>query len=162
MRHRDVFQINRTNPLTARLDYILTAVSNLQVALGVDYRDIAGREPTILQHISALALEVARYHPRTTNQQIAIRGAVPGQFVTVVVDNLHINAVDDAALFFEFGLFISLRQFLVMAEQGTGGAEGRHFGHAPGMNDFDAVLATQSFHHRRRTRRATDHRALET
>src|SRR5918992_1606250 len=55
----NVLQIDRADPLAARLDHVLRAVGDLDVAVGVDGADIPGGEPAIAQRIAALALEVA-------------------------------------------------------------------------------------------------------
>src|SRR5437764_1430284 len=57
MRHRDVLEVDRADPLAARLDHVLGAVGDPERALGVDRADVAGREPAILERITALALE---------------------------------------------------------------------------------------------------------
>jgi hypothetical protein len=53
MRHRDVFQVDRTDPLAAGLDHVLAAVGDLHEAVGVDGGHVAGREPAVLQHVAA-------------------------------------------------------------------------------------------------------------
>jgi hypothetical protein len=62
MAHGGVFQLDRADPFAARLDDVLGPVGQLQRAVGMDYRNVAGIEP--LAGIDGfLALEVALDHP---------------------------------------------------------------------------------------------------
>src|SRR5260221_4287746 len=85
VRDRDVLQVDRADPLAARLDHVLGAVGDLDVAVGVDGADVAGREPALLQRIAALALEIALDHPRPAHLQVAEGLAVPRQLLPVLV-----------------------------------------------------------------------------
>src|SRR4051812_13040810 len=99
MRHRDVLEVDRADPFTARLDDVLRAVGDPQGAFGVDRADVAGREPAaVLQRIAALALEVALDHPRPAHLEVAESLSVPRQLLPVLIDDAHVDAVDAAAL----------------------------------------------------------------
>src|SRR5437899_2617429 len=45
VRHRDALEVDRADPLAARLDHVLRAVGDLQDSVRVDGRHVAGREP---------------------------------------------------------------------------------------------------------------------
>src|SRR6266478_7997890 len=49
MSNGGIFQVDRTDPLAARLDQILDAVANLQDTARIDGRDIAGGKPAVPQ-----------------------------------------------------------------------------------------------------------------
>ena len=55
MRHRGILEVDRADPLAARLDHVLAAVGDLQVAVGVDRRDVAGVEPAVRRRPRRLA-----------------------------------------------------------------------------------------------------------
>jgi hypothetical protein len=60
VRHGEVLDLDRGDPLAARLDDILQPISELDVAVRVDGADIAGSEPSIfVNDLAALALEIA-------------------------------------------------------------------------------------------------------
>ena len=48
MRHNGVFQIDGADPLAAGFDQIFAAINELDMAIGIDARDITGAKPTIL------------------------------------------------------------------------------------------------------------------
>jgi hypothetical protein len=85
MRHRNVLEIDRTDPLAARLDDILAAARDLHATIGIDPGDIPGREPAAVQRIAAFVLEAAIDDPRPANQQITRREVVPWKFRAVLV-----------------------------------------------------------------------------
>jgi hypothetical protein len=62
--HLDVLEVDRTDPFAAGLDHVLAAVGDLHVAVGVNRRDVARREPAAVglvdERIAALTLEIAR------------------------------------------------------------------------------------------------------
>ena len=103
MGHRDVLDFDRADPLASRLDDVLAAVGDVHVAIGIDRRDVAGREPRHarlvgLQRIAAVGLVVLAHDPRSAHQQVAKGRAVPWQVAAVVADDLHVDAVEHAAL----------------------------------------------------------------
>ena len=48
MADREIFEIDRGNPLAAGLDHVLGAVGDLHVAVRIDGRDVAGIEEAVL------------------------------------------------------------------------------------------------------------------
>src|SRR5688572_13459005 len=161
VRDRDVLQVDRADPLAARLDHILRAIGDLDVALGVDGAHVAGRKPSVLQRIAALALEIALDHPRPAHLQVAERLAVPRQLAAVLVHDAVVDAENRAPLLALDRLALALRQLLLPRLERASGAERTHLGHPPGMQHLHAVLVLEGTDHRRRTRRAADHHALE-
>src|ERR1700741_4174537 len=71
VRDGDVLQIDRADPFAARLDHVLRAVGDLDVALRGDGAHVAGREPSPVHGIPARALDVALDHPRPAHLQVA-------------------------------------------------------------------------------------------
>src|SRR5581483_2645345 len=63
MSDRDVFELDGADPFAAGFDYVLRAVGDLDVAVGVERRDVAGREPAVAQRAAAFALEVTVRNP---------------------------------------------------------------------------------------------------
>src|SRR3954469_11420141 len=94
----DVLEVDRADPFAARLDHVLGAVGDLDVAVRIDGADIARREPAVLQRIAALGLEVAFDHPRAAHLQVAERLAVPRQVAAVLVDDAQVDTEERAPL----------------------------------------------------------------
>ena len=60
MADRDILDLDRGNPLTARFDDILRAVGDRHVAFRIERRDIAGIEPAFrIERARAFATEIA-------------------------------------------------------------------------------------------------------
>src|SRR6267142_2187629 len=98
MRDGDVLEVDRADPLAARLDHVLRAVGDLDVAVGIDGADITRGEPLVAQRIAALALEIALDDPRPAHLQVAEGLAVPRQLLAVLADDAQVDAEQRAAL----------------------------------------------------------------
>ena len=98
MADRDVLELDRADPLTARLDQVLAAVGDLQVAVGVDRGDVAGVEPAVGVGGVAVGPVVAAADPRPADQQLASRRPVPGQVASLPIDDPQVDAEQGAAL----------------------------------------------------------------
>src|SRR6266850_1720320 len=92
MRDGDVLEVDRADPLAARLDHVLRAVGDLDVAVGIDGADITRGEPLVAQRIAALALEIALDDPRPAHLQVAEGLAVPRQLLAVLADDAQVDA----------------------------------------------------------------------
>src|SRR5690606_8106522 len=166
MGERQVLEVDRADPFPAGLDDVLAAVGDLHVAIGVDRGDVARREPALAvlvvhQRIATLPLEVLLDHPGPASEQVAEGLAVPGHLLVVVVGDLEVDPEDHVALLLEDLLLLLLGQLEVLALQAAERAERRGLGHAPGVDDFHAVLVLEGPDHGRRAGRAADDRARE-
>src|SRR5688500_7083009 len=157
MRDGDVLEIDRADPLAARLDHVLRAVGDLDITLRIDGADIAGGKPAVLERVAALAFEVAFDHPRTPHLQVAERLAVPWQLASILVDDAQIHAEDGAALLRLERLALRFLKIRLTGLEGARGAERAHLGHAPGVQHLHAEVVLERANHRRRARRAADH-----
>src|SRR5688500_9926832 len=146
----DVLQVDGADPFAARLDHVLGAVGDLHVAVGVDGGDVAGREPALAQHLAALALEVAAGDPRAAHHQVAEALAVPGQLAAFLVDDLHVDAEDAAALLRLDGELRFLVELRLLGLERADGAERANLGHAPRVEQAHAVILLELAQHRRR------------
>ena len=76
MAHRQVLDLDRADPLAARLDHVLGAVGDGDEPIRVHVRHVAGAEPAVIvHHLAAGALEIARQHPRPAHLDLADRSA---------------------------------------------------------------------------------------
>ena len=155
--HRGVFQIDRADPLAAGFDDVLAPVGDPHKAVGIDRRDIAGMEPAIGLECGGgrlLILEIAADDPWTAHQQFADRFAVMRQRASLIVDDLHLDPKDRPP-----GLALDRHDRLgggiaVLRLRHGGGAERAHLGHAPALDDADAVPVLERVDQGRRHRRA--------
>src|SRR5579864_5346062 len=93
VRHGEVLDLDRGNPLAARLDDVLQPVGELLVAVGIDRSDVAGAKPAVLVDCAgALALEIARNHPVAPHLQFPDRNPVVRQVAPVAPDKLEVDA----------------------------------------------------------------------
>ena len=78
--HERVLERDRRDPLAARLDEVLRAVLDLDVAVRLDRDDVAGLEPAVVGPAVARLRRVVvrRRDPRSAHLELAHRGAVPG------------------------------------------------------------------------------------
>src|SRR5580693_7318915 len=77
MRHGEILDLDRGNPLAARLDDVLEPVGELHVTVGVNRPDVARAEPAALvDDLSTLALEIACDHAVSAHLQLADRNPV--------------------------------------------------------------------------------------
>ena len=161
VRNRDVLEVDGADPFAAGLDDVLGAIGNLHVAVGVDGRDVTGREPAVLQRIAALALEVRIGGPWPLHQQVAKGLAVIGQGLAIGIDDLHVDTEDHTTL---LGLHRILRLLVgidVLGLERGDRAERAHLGHAPGVQHLDAEILLERPDHRGRAGRTADHRGAQ-
>lgn len=104
----DVFEINAAYPFAAGFDHILAAICDLHVTLAIDHSHVTGREPSILQYLATLVLEISFDDPGSSHQQVAIGLTIPGKFFTIVIDDLHVDPEDRAPLLFKTSLLLVL------------------------------------------------------
>ncbi len=166
MRHGNVFHVDRADPLTTGLDHVFAAVGDLHEAFGVYGGNVTSRKPAptigvAAQRVAAFVLEVAGNHPRPAHQQVAAALAVPGQLPSVGVDDFHVDAEDRPTLLEQnLALLLGWQRELGIF-QCTHGAQGRHFGHAPGVQHRHPVALAEGLDHGRRTGRTPNYGALE-
>ena len=79
VRHDLVLELDRADPLAARLDHVLGAVAQLDVAVRIDGGDIAGLQPPVVGERlgGPLVVVVGRRDPRAAHLQLTRRLAVP-------------------------------------------------------------------------------------
>ena len=167
MRHRDVLEVDRADPFAAGLDHVLAAVGDLHDSRRRRWSPTSpvGNQPLAVDRDERRAASPLKYSlddPRPAHQQVAGGLAVPGQLLAVVVDDLHVDAEDGAALLLEQALLLLVRRARsVLGLQRAQRAERRHLGHAPGVDAPRRRTRPAACDHRRRAGRAADHRALE-
>ena len=92
MAGRDILYLDRADPFAARFDDILRAVGNLHIAFAVDRADVAGIEKAfIVEHIAALATEIAARDRRPLDHQPPRRLAIVRQPVAGAVSYTHLD-----------------------------------------------------------------------
>ena len=162
MADREIFQIDRGYPFAAGLDHVLGAVGDLHIAVRIDGRDIAGIEEAVLvEDFFILRLVIAARDRRSPDLQPPEGLAVPGLVAAAIVGDFHFDAEWRMAL---LDLDVEQRvafQIGIFGLDGAERAERRHLRHAPGMDDFDAVILFEFLGDRARTGRAADDHAFE-
>ena len=139
MGHRGVLEIDRADPFAAGLDHVLGPVGDLDVAIGVEPGDVAGRKPAVgVEHIAALAAEIAGGDPRAAHLQVAGLTAAGRDFGPILADNAQLDAAHGAALqHLDIHLLVD-RQVAVLGQKVADGGDRARLAHAPGLDDEDA------------------------
>src|SRR3984957_3710927 len=139
MRHGEVFDLDRGNPLAARLDDVLQPVGELYVTIGINRPDVARAEPAVLVYdLTALALEIARDHPVSAHFQFANRNAVVRQVAPVAPDQLKVDPEHLAPL---LGLHVdefACADACVLGKRRADGRERARLSHPPGLQQDHA------------------------
>jgi hypothetical protein len=97
----DVFQHDRADPLTAGLDQVLRTVRDLDVAVRVNRRNLAGLQPTlgiVRSGVIAFGPVITAAHPVALGQQLSLALAIPRQLAAIAAADLQVDAVEGAAL----------------------------------------------------------------
>src|SRR5688572_16779647 len=98
MGHQGVLEFDRGNPFAARLDDILGAIGDLDVAIRIDRAYIARAQPAVVEFLGRIVLVVFSRDPWAANFDLADRFAVPGKRLARV-DDAQVDAGEDAAGF---------------------------------------------------------------
>src|SRR5665213_3476599 len=91
----DVLELDRTDPLTARLDHILGPVGDLDIALGRHRADVARAQPALVELLRRRVAVVRRRDPRTARFDLPDRLTVPRQWKAGVVDDPQLDPAHD-------------------------------------------------------------------
>src|SRR6185312_12943981 len=85
--NRGILELDRADPLPARLDHVLGPVGDLERPIWVNDPDVAGIEPLLVIGRILGSVEVALDDPVAANLQAAAGLAVPRQNAAVIVDD---------------------------------------------------------------------------
>ena len=144
--HQRVFKIDGANPFAAGFDEVLAAVQNLNVALFVDRRDIAGAKPSVgCPAVSGFRrFKISRSDPWTANFELSGRDAVPRRF-TLRAHHSQLDERRGNPLLRADFIFVVLRAMGQCGLDQPGRGQRGGFGHAPKMGDVkaEAVEAAQ-------------------
>ena len=157
-----VFQVDRRDPLAARLDDVLGPVDQLHVAVGIDRRNVArGKVAVRVKHIAALALEVPAGNPGAAHAEMTEGLAVVRQPAALHVDDLQLDAPDATTLLHLDGGALVRRQRSVLGQQVADDADRAGLGHAPALHEVGAEVALEALDHATWRGRSADADALE-
>ena len=162
MTHRQVFELDRADPLSSRLDQVLDSIRDVHVPIGVDRRDVPRREPPLtVEHLIFLSAIVGSAHPRSTHLEFTKGFSVTGQRFTLGVHDFHLNAVDGPPLPNLDVVALRVWGHALLRLEYVDRPDGAHFRHAPALSDLNTKFLVESLHHRARHRGPTDDRYLE-
>jgi hypothetical protein len=98
MPHQVGLQLDRGDPLAARLDDVLRAVGDGQVPVRADRADITGPQPAVAELRRVRITVVAGRDPGPAHLQLADRLAVVRQHLAVRADQPRLDRGDEPAL----------------------------------------------------------------
>jgi hypothetical protein len=144
-------ELDRADPLAARLDHVLRAVDDGQVAVRIDRPDVAGRQPPVgAERVAALVAEIAAQDERSAHVEVPGGLAVVRELAALAVDDLDVDAEHRTALpRRQRDLGIGIEAF-VPSLRIVDRAHRTHLGHAPSVQHADAELVAQRPDHRGR------------
>ena len=157
---REIFQIDRRDPLAAGLDDVLGAVGDPHIAVLVDGGDVAGVEKAFVVEDVGIDLEIGLGDRGPAHLEAAESLAVPRQFLAGIVGDLHLDAERRVALGLQDIEPLLAGEFGKRRLQRGDGADRAHLGHAPGVAHANAHV-DERLDHRARHRRAAAHHALQ-
>ena len=93
--------------------------------------------------------------------QIPLALTIPGQRFAIHVHHLQFDAENGPPLTGALLLLLLCRERVMFAQRCVDGADGRCFGHSPGVGQCNAVITLKGLGHRRRQRGAADQRTFK-
>src|SRR5262249_12852233 len=144
--------------------HVLAAVDELQVAVGIDGRDVAGSEPTIGVEAATARLlvrVVTADDPGTAHIELAARLAIVRLKLSLGIDELHLDAIERPPLHRLPRELLVLGAALELRLQRPERSHGAQLRHAPALKRGNAVFLLEALDHRRRRGRAADQDALD-
>ena len=162
MPQQHAFDLDRRDVLAAADDDVLEPVADLDVAVRMDDRGVAGVEPAAAhRHRGRLGIVVvALHHDVAAHDDLADRRAVVRHLAPLVVDHAQLAGRDqlDALPRLDHGA-LGRRQRVVLGPRLADRDERRRLGQAVDLRDRPAELALDALDRRRRRRRAGGHHA---
>ena len=143
-----LLELDRRDPLAARLDDVLRAVGDPDEAALVDRRDVAGAQPAVVELLRRVDAEVARRHPRSADLELAVGLAVARQHLAVLADDARLDERQDPP-----GGVAVAPAAVAVAVAPRRPRERRQrpgLGHPPRLDDAHAVALLERLHQRQR------------
>ena len=137
MRHQQVFELHRRDPLASRLDDVLRTVGDLHEAAPVDVADITRAQPAVVEFLGRARVVVRRGDPRPTHLDLAHRDAVARHLDTILIDDAQLHAGHGASRLRPIVHFVLWRRSLRRQAQR---ADWTRLGHAPPLDQLDTQL----------------------
>src|SRR3954452_19085914 len=160
MRHEMTLELDRGDPLTARLDDVLRTVGDLHVPVGGHAGDVARAQPSVVELLRGRIAVVRAGDPRSPALDLPHRFAVPRQHGAVVVDDPQLPPWERSP-----GEPPPVH-LLLRAERNAPRREGHRsdgagLGHAPRLQHADAETLLERLHERARHGRTAAHDPLQ-
>ena len=92
--HQPVLQINRGDPLAARLDHVLDPVADAEEPAVIQRAHVAGAQPAVTEFLRGRIQMIGPRDPGSPDLDLALGHAVPGQFLAGRADDAHLHAVE--------------------------------------------------------------------
>ena len=152
MRHQRIFQIDRADPLSARLDQVLGAIGNAHKAHGVYAGHIARSQPSVIgEFIFAHGhMVVAACDERASYLQLTHMLSIPSLILAFIVADAQIHQRYRNAGHGSAAVALIHRRIAQFGLGVRNGANGRSFCHAPTLQNPDAMFvkgANEGFRH---------------
>ena len=152
MSHQRVFQIDRADPLSAGFDQVLGAIGNAHKAHGVNAGHIARSQPSIAcEFIFAHGhMMVAARDEGASHLQLTHMLSIPSLILAFVVADAQINQRHWNTGHGSAAVALIHRRIAQFGLGVRNGADGRSFGHAPALQNPDAMFvkcANEGFRH---------------
>ncbi len=162
MPHERVLQVYRADPLAAGLDEVLGTVGDANVPLWIDGHDVTGPEPAVHGELVRLGgvLEVALRDPRAPDLQLAHRDSVPRRRPGLP-DDPCLHEGQRQALARPQPVLLRVRSRRLLWLEAAHRPDGRHLGHAPGVDHLEVVPLLEGLDHGLRSCRSPHHHGLQ-
>src|SRR5260221_10193993 len=140
MAHQSIFQIDRADPLAARLHQVLSAVHQPDAAVGVHGGDVSGAKPAIGGPAVTRfrRVVIASGNPRPADFKLA-HGPAVAWSVTLFIANADVNKRERPSLLGAGGVLLIFRPAQRFWAKARDRCLRRGLGHAPGGDNVEAV-----------------------
>src|SRR3546814_2018800 len=95
---KDVLDVDRTDPLAARFDYVFAPIGDAHEAIGIDRRNVTRVEPAIAIQRGLFVAKISFDHPGTARLEYSRRYSIPREGGAFLINDFELDAEQEPPL----------------------------------------------------------------